>query len=343
MSTFKVEVRKIEKIYPHTNADKLELGKVDGLDFQFVMQKDTYQIGDLVVYFPVDSMMTEELKTHFDLAYLAGPNKNRVKTVKLRKEISQGLVLPFRKFGELLPSTVSEYDDVTEVLKIVKYEVPEIECTDCNLHELPDGVTIYDIEGYERFPDSLAVLMDMDVVITEKLEGTNFSVTDSDKIYVNSRRKSVIEIPEKTNYYWLVARRCKVIELAARIKADMGAKIVTVRAELCGPSIQGNIYKLKEMLPYIFDIQVDGKYLDHDVVISLIPEFPSAPVLERGKLSEILNGKSIADYSDGKSVLNTSVKREGIVIKPLIETETHELGRLILKKRSPDYLANSDL
>lgn len=56
MSTFKVEVVKIAQVSSHTNADKLDLIAMEGKDWQCVSAKGSYQVGDLAVYFPIDSL-----------------------------------------------------------------------------------------------------------------------------------------------------------------------------------------------------------------------------------------------------------------------------------------------
>lgn len=95
MSSFAVELKKISKIFPHPNADRLELGQVEGMTYQFVVQKGLYKEGDEVVYFPIDSLLPQELIQQQGIAnFLAGKDKNRVKTCRLRGEISQGYVSP---------------------------------------------------------------------------------------------------------------------------------------------------------------------------------------------------------------------------------------------------------
>ena len=53
MSFFGVTVNTIEAIYPHSNADKLELGKVSDLNFQFVVGTDNFKVGDEPIIFPL--------------------------------------------------------------------------------------------------------------------------------------------------------------------------------------------------------------------------------------------------------------------------------------------------
>src|SRR5437899_9871960 len=78
-------------VFPHPNADALELAQV-GL-FRAVVAKDAYRTGDYVVYIPEQAILPEELIAEFGLTgRLAGGKKNRVKAVRLRGELSQGIV-----------------------------------------------------------------------------------------------------------------------------------------------------------------------------------------------------------------------------------------------------------
>ena len=97
MSNFAVTIEKIEEIAPHENADRLELGRVAGMTFQFVVQKDTYKPGDEVIYFPLDSLIPEPLQE--DLGVAGYLSKGRVRTVELRGMISPGLVCPLMKIA----------------------------------------------------------------------------------------------------------------------------------------------------------------------------------------------------------------------------------------------------
>ena len=67
-----------------------------------------------------------------------------------------------------------------------------------------------------------------------------------------------------------------------------------------------------------------------------------APVLHDGPLAAWLDGRSVKSASDGRSVIAPGVLREGIVIRPAVERQVPEIGRLILKQRSPEYLARTD-
>ena len=186
MSSFEVKVRKIT-IEPHPDADLIEIGKVD--DYQVVVGKDQFKTGDLVVYIPEAAIVPIWLIEHMGLVgRLAGSNHNRVKAIKLRQILSQGLCLPVNKniaargigndFNIVRPITqcggdilnVVEGDDVAEFLGIYKWEPPipvHMAGEVCNLY----GKTLsYDIENIKKYPN---VLVDgEEVEFTEKLHGT---------------------------------------------------------------------------------------------------------------------------------------------------------------------------
>lgn len=377
MSTFKVEVRTLSSVREHTNAHSLELGKVKGLEFQFVIEKGVYKEGDLVVYFPIDSVLPPKLIEHLGIEnFLAGKDKNRIKTVKLRKEISQGFVCPWKDLTYWIRHTVKEDDDVTKDLGVTKYEPPVVMSNDGQLEPLPDGVPIYDIEGADRYNEVIESLLESGarVYITEKIEGTNFSVTARRKlisafrhastIFVNSRNKTIIELDlplpklglwtrikncwnrvpkripkKKSNPYWKAAREQNIISLAKTLLITLEVTQITIRGEMVGPSIQNNIYQLKEHKIFIFDILIDGHYVDGETFKSLTIGYDVVPVLAWNvKLEDWLNGKTMQEISNGKSVL-ANIKREGIVVKPMVEDRHPKIGRLIIKQRSPEYLA----
>jgi RNA ligase (TIGR02306 family) len=190
MAFFGVTREKIGSVSPIPDADKIEMAKLDGMDFQFVIMKDDFKPGDDCLYFPVDSLLPEELVEKMGLTgKLSGKKKNRIKTVKLRGQISQGIVTK----TDLAPDGMSDPEKLTEHLGVEKYEPPVVVGEDCDLVPLPDGLSVYDIEGADRYTHIAESLMDQDVVITEKVEGTNFSVSVSKDgvVSVNQRRYAI--------------------------------------------------------------------------------------------------------------------------------------------------------
>jgi RNA ligase (TIGR02306 family) len=332
-------------VWEHPNANRLELASLKGLSFQFVVGKGTYQPGDNVIYFPVDSVLPKDvlIKTGFE-GKLSGQGKDRVKTVRLREQISQGLVV---KPDVLLQGYEGTYasEELTSYLGVTKYDPPVVVSTHGTLLPLPEGLGKYDIEGADRFPVMTELLLDQPVFESEKLEGTNVSVARiGGKIFVNQRNFTIEEIPGKENLYWSVARAQNLIDKLSHFEGD-----VAIYGELCGAGVQSNIYHLKGTKIYAFDIKVNGRWLPPSEFLETCAklDIPTVPVISVGRtLRETLNGATIQSYSNGNSILADrgikDVMREGIVIKPLKEQFITNFGRLFIKQRSPAYLAKSD-
>jgi len=358
MSTFKVTVERLEKVWDHPNADKLQLAKVEGMSFQFCVKKDAYKTGDLVIYFPVDAVLPPNLIEKFGIAnFLAGKEKNRLKTVRLRGEISQGFVCSYslpdigilyggRRFQD---DGVTPWTDVgldlTSTLGVTKYEAPEVPCHAANLIQHPEGITHYDIEGCQRYPHVLETLMDQPVFITEKVEGSNayFSVLSDGKFVVGQRNFQIQQIEGHVHTWWKAAITHNIEDALRHLREDNYGKQVTIRAEICGPAISGNIYKLGVPTLFVFDILVDGTYLDAHQFVDTCTKYNlrMAPILSIGTtLREWLSGRTVESASSGQStIVDFPQLKEGIVIKPMTEQFSSTLGgRLFLKMRDPIYL-----
>lgn len=351
MSIFKVSIEKIGKIYPHSNADKLDLAQVESMTFQFCVKKDEYKVGDLVVYFPIDSVIPPNLSGYTGITpYLAGKDKNRIKTVRLRNEISQGIVFPL----EYMSRYLSKYNptfveplilglDLTEAFGITKYDPPEVPCHAGNLVPHPDGVSTYDIEGADRFPTVLIKMLPQLVWISEKMEGQNhYSVIMPDNsIRVGQRNHQIIPIEGAEHDLWRIAKEANHFEVLPKIKERLRASQVCIRSEAVGPNIQDNIYKLKTKQLFTFDILADGQYLNPEDFLDIcgwynLQEVPT--IAYEVILQDWLAGKSLQEMSNGQSLIGDTI-REGLVFKPMVSQFSQELGgRLFIKQRDPIYL-----
>ena len=357
MAFFGVTREKIGSVNPIPDADLIEVAKLEGMDFQFVIGKGAFKPGDDCLYIPVDSLLPEYLIDALGLTgKLSGKEKNRIKTVRLRGQISQGIVAK----SNIVPDHIRDPEKITAHLEIEKYEPPILFGKDSNLRPLPDGVNVYDIEGADRYMHIAESLMDEEVFITEKVEGTNFSVSVSSdgEVSVNQRRYAVESIDGKPNLFWNVAREMGVIEFAGGVFEKRQAPVV-VYGELLGPGIQKNIYKFKKNRVMVFDMRVNMEWIDVEDFTNQLGNLASVyykttmalndegnrghvPILFKGKLREWLDGKTIKEASNGQSVL-APILREGIVIRPVTERRDENFGRVIIKQRSPEYLAKSKL
>jgi len=354
LSIFAVTVERIGRVWKHENADLLDMASLDGKEYDFVVGKDQFVPGEVVIYFPVDSILPEWISSTLNLTgKLAGKDKNRVKTVRLRGNISQGVVC---KPSQLAPTISAESllqvgDDLTETLGVTKYDPPPISSRWGNLAPLPLLVSAYDIESAQNFVDIVERLMDEPCYITEKLEGSHWSATiyADDTIIVSQRNYRIIPVEGGEHDWYKVLRLQGLNETLERMLYDLEAtqiiKAITLRGEMLGPGIQGNIYGLKDHEVRIFDIEVDGRSLNAGYFLewAALYNVPIVPALaENITLREWLDGRSLKEASNGQSAL-ANVLREGIVIKPMTESRDERIGRVFIKQRSPEYLAKSDL
>jgi RNA ligase (TIGR02306 family) len=118
-------IRKVTDIQEIVGADAIEVAVVGG--WKVVTKKGEYEPGDLCVYCEIDSFLP--IKEEFEFLRKSSYKKMgdqegfRLKTIKLRGQVSQGLILPMSVFGDF-GWTAYEGLDVTERLGIVKYEPP---------------------------------------------------------------------------------------------------------------------------------------------------------------------------------------------------------------------------
>lgn len=362
MSFFGVEKRKIESIRAHSNADRLEIGKLEGLSFPFVVKKGEFSVGQEVVYFPIDSVLPPDLIAHLGVGnFMAGKDKNRFKTVKLRGESSQGFVCTKETINDFFQKTwvgpesnmkpTAYFEDseiLTTSLGVTKYEPPAVMAKGARLLPLFGTLYSYDIEGCDRHPEIVEMFMDRIVMISEKVEGMNFgaSMNKDNKEVVNQRNFVIETLPDNPEHtFWAVAREQHFLSSALSIRDKYyPGKNVAIRGEFAGPGVQGNYYDLKTHTAFAFEIEVDGKPIDVGHFLGLCSEFgiKTVPIISQGKtLREWLNGKTIQEASNGKSVLVDKL-REGVVIKPMEEEHIEGFGRLFIKQRSPEYLANTE-
>ena len=188
MSTLIVDVCIIDKILPHSNAEKLDLCICKG--WQAIVKKGECKPGDVVINFPVDSVLEQSLSDRLGVTgYL---HKQRVKAIRLRGEISNTLVIPINEFPEIKKYKVG--DNVAEKLNVKKYEPPITmrslmrSSSAYMLPEIPQFSKYTDIENYRNFPD---VFQDSDnVVVCEKIHGCLQANT---RIYLEDGTKKTIK------------------------------------------------------------------------------------------------------------------------------------------------------
>lgn len=339
MSNWKVFKTKIE-LFVHPNADSLQLGKVGS--YQVVVQKGLYNNGDEVVFAPEKSVLTGQIKTEFE-KYLAGPNHDRVKSVRLRGEISSGIIIPdflVSGFDSIAPD-----EDVSVNLGISKYEppIPTQLAGKVKTFDIP-FVGSHDCEHANVYINEL--INGERVIITEKVHGSQFILAhniESSETIVTSKGmlKSGLVIEESdSNAYWIAAKNDDIV---GKITRNYTTGVIQVFAEVI--PVQGG-YGYGQLKPTvrIFDIRINGVSIPYDVVSS---EFRDiwVPVVFDGSINLIekdggyILPKEITDLCKGMELVSgKSVHiREGVVIRPYIDRDARDGTKLRLKIINPSY------
>lgn len=243
-------IRTIRAITPIDGADQIELAKIDG--WQCVVSKGKHQAGDAVVYFEIDSFLPVEPPYEFlrkgCFRTVEGLGEGfRIKTIRLRGQLSQGLVMSLEDLG--LKSTLPEGDDVTSVLGVQKYEKPiPAQLRGQMAGNFPSFIPKTDQERVQNCFGKLCKESEWEVTL--KLDGTSLTAyTHEGHIGVCSRN---YELKDDGNAYWEAAKADGLIAALEKLR-DEGFSIA-MQGELMGPGIQGNREKLADKQFYLYDI-----------------------------------------------------------------------------------------
>lgn len=366
MSELKVSVVSIDDVQPHPNADRLDLAVVAG--WNCVVRKGEYVKGDKVVYIPIDAVLPPELEGKlFPIDSKVKLKNSRIRTIKLRGAISQGLVVRLDEVG--LNDRVAVGTDVREDLGITKYE-PPASSVPSHMQGAAKGPKkgnnphfkkYTDIENFKWYKDLFAP--GEPVYVSEKLHGTSARFgwfpeepnTVWKKVKALFRKILKLETPyefcigsrnvqlqgKKYNGFYeenVYAKIAKQYDLENRLMYGEA-----VYGEIVGEAIQkGYTYGCGqgEHRFYVYDAQVDGAWLGYHSFIALVD-------LELGldRVPELYVGPFDAEKIDqlrkGDSTIGGQKVREGVVIKAIDETNSM-IGRKVLKYINDDYLLRED-
>lgn len=354
MSNFKVSKEKIE-LFIHPNADSLELGKVGS--YQVVVQKGLYTNGDEVIFAPEKSVLTGKLLHEYE-RYLSGPNKDRVKAVRLRNEISSGIIIP-----KELVTNFNDYnigDDISSELGITKYEPPiPIELSGkVKSFDMP-YIGNHDCEHANIYVKDL--IPGERVVISEKLHGSQFILAheiETDKTIVSSKGilKSGLSIEESdSNSYWMATKNDNLIDI---IKKSFTYGVIQLFGEVI-PVQSGYSYGEFKPTVRLFDVRLNGISIPYDKVSDIlrnlwVPIIYDGPLnltekeviifedvevgIRKTKIDYILS-KEVIDLCKGKELVSGKELhiREGVVLRPYIDRFAKDRTKLRLKIINPSY------
>lgn len=337
-------VQRISSIVPIDGADKIEQAKI--LGWTVVVEKNKYKENDLVVFCEVDSLLPlDNPAFEFMSKY-----HYRIKTIKLRGVVSQGLVFPMDIINVYLAPLSRPVDigeDVTEFLGIKKYEKPTPlgGLNQVKFSTFPFFVPKTDEVRIQSELGLLDELRGQPAYMTVKCDGTSMTVGHrGGEFFVCSRNNKIpVEESDKDNLYWPIVK-----------KYGLDTKLpplgnIAIQGELVGVSVQGNRLGLENRDWLVFDIyDIDAHhYYSFDEQQALIEKLGLKAVplvvsnfifdLSLEKLLEQADGKYSGSYW-GYS-LKTDNLREGVVVRPMKEMYSTTLkSRLSFKVISNKFL-----
>ena len=307
-----VTIQKVAAIDAIPDSDFLEAARIMG--WQCVVKKGEVKVGELGVYFEVDSFLPLEPRYEFLRASSYRENVDngigfRIRTAKMRGQLSQGLFLPLAQFPEL--EGCSEGEDVTEKLNVKQWYIPAIAGTGGTmLGDRPQGVPSSDEVRIQSAQELLEKLNGRPYYITTKMDGTSGTVYYIDgKIGCCSRNKEIQD--DKEALYWMPVYRHDLKD-----KLPEYGKSIVLIGEICGPGIQKNFLRLPAAEWYVFDV-LDWdthSYFPYDKACEICASLGLSvvPLEERGE-SFSYSLETLLEKAKGK--YPSGLDKEGIVVR----------------------------
>lgn len=268
-------IREVSNIIPINGADNIELAVIDG--WQCVVKKDEFAVGSKAVYFEIDSFLPvrEEFEFLRKSSFKSHPELGdgfRVKTIKLRGEISQGLLLPISMFNCDIDKEIDILNehpviyceriedlfvrrigtDLTNVLNVKKWESPlSGKVISGNAKgNFPSFIPKTDQERVQNYFNTINTLpKDTTFEVTMKLDGSSMTV-----YYVNGQlgvcsRNLDLKLDDESSKFVRVATKNGILDALKNYGVNLA-----IQGELMGEGVQKNREQIKGHEFYVFDI-----------------------------------------------------------------------------------------
>lgn len=343
-------IQKITALDPIPKADRIEVARIQGWDV--VVQKGLYEVNDLVCYFEIDSILPDQPWCEF-----MRDRKFRVKTIKLRKQISQGLCIPTSEcLDGWTTADIREGTDITDILGVKKHDpegdkerkenvsgrqpVPHAWMMRFSLtrklHQLlwprkkgswPEWFPKTDEIRIQNIRNVDDLVKDRIMYWTEKLDGQSCTIFYARDQKVGLFKKGLFGVcsrniwykNEVANNWWNIAKAYRVDEMLPEF-CDNTERSLAVQGEICGPGIQGNKYGLTEHQFFVFsiyDIEI-GKYVTKLEKTGVCTQLGLDEVPKIGA-TYFPEGTDYLGIAEGDSVLKKDVEREGLVFRSMLD------------------------
>lgn len=306
-------IRKVASVSPIEGSDNIELIRVDG--WQCVAKKSEFAQGDLCIYFEIDSFLPIRAEFEFlrKSSYKKMGDKEgfRLKTIRLRGQLSQGLALPISSFPFI--EDIFEGCDCTESIGVLKYDppIPEQLAGICK-GDFPNFIHKTDQERVQNIWNKIKDCGET-FEVTIKLDGSSCTYYLKDDVFgVCSKNMDLKE--SEGNTFWKTARE-------RNIEKDLRAygKNIALQGEVIGEGIQGNPEKINGYQFHLFDIwDIDNYHYISPKERTLLGfhnfSTKHVPIIhEYMPLTDFSCLQDLLDFADGKSLYAES--REGLVFK----------------------------
>ena len=330
----------IKEVRPIKRADRIELVVIKG--WKCVVKKGEFQVGDKCVYFEVDSFLPIQDRFEFlrasSFKKMLDKEGFRLRTMRMKKQLSQGLALPMKDFPEL-EEDIKEGEDVTVALDVVVWEAPVP--AELNGVAKGDMPVFLRKTGQERVQNIFDTVRDKHrnapCEVSVKIDGTSctYFVVDTDKYEcrVSKQGAEVVdcqygghaghnwESVDTDTTPWKIGR--PILEAMRAHKRENFA----IQGELFGEGINGNNEKIRgqKFLAFnVFDIDKQ-EYLPSAERLALCKELGVEHVPVMGgmhSLSEFETIEDVLKFAEGHS-WNPERKREGVVFKSIAASGFH--------------------
>ena len=341
-------VQRIREITPIQNADRIELAHI--LGWQCVVKKGEFKPNDLCVYYEIDSFLP--VRAEYEFLRNSSYRKSellgegfRLRTQTFRGEISQGLALPLLSVLEY-DDMCKEGDDLTEVLGVRKWEIPEKATSGGTvIGELPGSIPATDETRIQAMPELLQEFAGLPYYISTKMDGSSHSIGyDAAGLHVTGHTYEYQD-DGKCGFYEYCKKHGLPEKLEAYHKEYPNVHTLTLQGEYCGPGMQKNRLRLNRPVWYLFDVRINEHRAPLEFLLEIAERFgiETVPVEETGldlpskyPTVEALLARADGDYPNGG-------KKEGIVIRPTTPQHCQALGTdLSMKVINNAYLLKHD-
>lgn len=340
-------IQSVINVEPIEGADKIELAHV--LGWQCVVNKGQMQAGDKAVYFEIDSFLP--VRAEFEFLRSNSYRKTdlmgegfRLRTMKFRGQVSQGLLLPITAFSEIA-ADIEIGTDVSELLGVKKWEIEEAASSGGTIiGTLPMDVSKTDETRVQADPELIGEFTGLEYYISTKMDGSSHSISmDEEGFHVTGHRYEYRD--DGTSGFYELVKRDDIESRVRNYFENNALQLLTIQGEFCAPGINKNRLKLTRPEWYVFTVRVNGKRVGlrkmqeicSELGLNMVPiEEVGSDLPNKYPTVDALLARADGEYPNGG-------RKEGIVIRPVEPVFSKRIGdSLSMKVVSNKYLLKNE-